>query len=73
MNSIVYHTPSAALIYYVICVYISPPVNSFTDEALYPPKTIEEEEERLRSLGRKASMESEAGLDTPDDEKKDYV
>lgn len=67
-------SPSAALIYYVLCVYISPPVNSFTDEAVYPPKTVEEEEERLRSLGRTASLRSKTGLDTPADEKgSDFV
>jgi hypothetical protein len=53
-------------------VYISPPFDSFTDEAVYPPKTIEEEQERLRSLGRTASlsMETDAGMSTPVDEKK---
>ena len=50
-------------------MYVSPPVNSFTEEAVYPPKTIEEEEERLRSLGRTASMGSKTDLDTPADEK----
>jgi NCS1 family nucleobase:cation symporter-1 len=60
----------AAAIYYVICTYISPPTSSFTDVAVYPPKTVEEEQERLRSLG-KASPD----LDSPIDEKKaiDYV
>lgn len=61
---------TAALIYYVICVYISPPVDSFS-EAVYPPKTIEEEEERLRSLGRRASLESEADTPAEDPEKKE--
>jgi NCS1 nucleoside transporter family len=50
---------TAALIYYVLCVYISPPIDSFTDTASYPPQTIEEEDERLRNLGRK-SLESDA-------------
>jgi NCS1 family nucleobase:cation symporter-1 len=59
----------SALVYYVLCVYISPPTDSFTEEAVYPPKTIEEEEERLRSLGRTGSVESD--LDTPADEKKE--
>ena len=57
---------SAALIYYVLCTYVSPPFDSFSEVAVYPPKTIEEEEERLRSLGRKGS---EAELDTPSVEK----
>jgi len=62
---------NAALIYYVLCVYVSPPYKSFCDEAVYPPRTIEEEEERLRSLGH-ISVESELG--TPTDEKDpDYV
>ncbi|KIM73717.1 hypothetical protein PILCRDRAFT_828851 [Piloderma croceum F 1598] len=64
----------AALIYYVLCVYISPPVDSFIDEAVYPPKTVEEEQERLRSLGRSASLGSKTDLDTPSDEKEaDFV
>jgi len=62
----------AALIYYVICVYISPPVDSFSD-AVYPPKTIEEEEERLRSLGRRASLESEADAEEPEKKESDFV
>jgi len=61
---------TAALIYYVLCVYVSPPVDSFSDEAVYPPKTLEEEEERLRSLGRTASLGSDA-VGTPSDEKKE--
>lgn len=64
---------SAALIYYVICVYISPPVDSLSEVAVYPPKTIEEEQDRLRSLGRTSTLEVD--LDTPSDEKKqsDFV
>jgi len=55
-------------------VYISPPVDSFIDEAVYPPQTIEEEEERLRSLGRSASLGSKTDLDTPSVEKEaDFV
>jgi hypothetical protein len=62
------------LIYYVLCVYVSPPVDSFIDEAVYPPQTIEEEEERLRSLGRSASLGSKTDLDTPSVEKEaDFV
>jgi len=60
---------TATLIHYVLSVYIAPPVDSFSEVAVYPPRTIEEEEERLRSLGRTASLE--ADLDTPDDEKKE--
>jgi nucleobase:cation symporter-1, NCS1 family len=51
-------------------VYISPPVNSFTDEAVYPPKTVAEEQERLRSLGRTASLDSDADVSSSADEKK---
>jgi NCS1 family nucleobase:cation symporter-1 len=50
-------------------VYISPPTSSFSDVAVYPPKTIEEEEERLRSLGHTGSLGYEGDLDTPTDEK----
>lgn len=64
----------SALIYYVLCVYIAPPVDSLIDEAVYPPKTVEEEQERLRSLGRSASLGSKTDLDTPSDEKEaDFV
>jgi len=49
-------------IYYVLCTYISPPVSSLSPVAVYPPKTIEEEEERLRTLGRHSPE-----LDTPDE------
>jgi NCS1 family nucleobase:cation symporter-1 len=63
----------AALIYYVICTCISPPIASFSAEAVYPPKTIEEEQERLRSLGRTASSGYLEEVDTPTDEKKSYV
>lgn len=59
---------SSALVYYVINVYISPPVGTLSDVAVYPPRTIEEEEERLRSLGINSSTES---MDTPSDEKKE--
>jgi NCS1 family nucleobase:cation symporter-1 len=48
---------SAAAVYYVLCTYVSPPTDSFSEEAVYPPRTIEEEEERLRSLGRTSSVE----------------
>jgi len=60
---------SSALVYYVISVYISPPVGTLSDVAVYPPRTIEEEEERLRSLGVEVSIESV--VDTPSDEKKE--
>jgi NCS1 family nucleobase:cation symporter-1 len=50
----------------VICVYISPPVSSLSPVAVYPPKTIEEEEERLRSLGH---SDSSPDIPTPSDEK----
>ena len=50
-------------------MYISPPVGTLSDVAAYPPRTIEEEEERLRSLGLGASLESM--VDTPSDEKKE--
>jgi hypothetical protein len=63
-TSFVLHRSTA--IYYVICVYISPPTSSFTDVAVYPPKTIEEEQERLRLHSRSIVPD----LDTPDDEKK---
>lgn len=55
----------AAAIYYVLCVYISPPTDSFTDVAVYPPMTIKEEEDRVQF--RLAAAES--NLDTPTDEK----
>jgi hypothetical protein len=54
----------AAAIYYVLCVYVSPPTDSFTDVAVYPPMTIKEEEDRVRSLAA-----AESNLDTPTDEK----
>lgn len=60
---------TSAFIYYVLCVYISPPLDSWIEVAVYPPKTIEEEEERLRSLGRTSTLE--ADMDTPSDEKKE--
>jgi len=52
-------------------VYISPPIGTLSAVAVYPPKTIEEEEERLRSLGIETSLESV--LDTPSDEKKEPI
>jgi len=55
----------AAAIYYVICVYISPPTDSFTEVAVYPPQTIEEEQERLRVFDSTATP-----VETPMDEKK---
>jgi hypothetical protein len=55
----------AAAIYYVLSVYVSPPTDSFTDVAVYPPMTIKEEEDRVQS--RLAALES--NLDTPTDEK----
>lgn len=51
-------------------MYISPPVGSLTDVAVYPPKTIEEEQERLRSLGRIGDPDYQ-DLETPTDEKKE--
>lgn len=55
-------------------MYIAPPVDSLIYEAVYPPKTVEEEQERLRSLGRSASLGSKTDLDTPSDEKEaDFV
>jgi len=60
---------SSALVYYVLNVYISPPVGTLSDVAVYPPRTIEEEEERLRSLGIEVSIESV--VVTPSDEKKE--
>jgi len=62
----------AAAIYYVLCTYISPPTGSLTDVPVYPPMTIEEEEERLRSIG--VTVIQESNLDTPTDEKEsDFV
>ena len=52
-------------------MYISPPLDSFTDEAVYPPQTVEEEQERLRSLGRTASLDTEAY--SADEKKTDLV
>jgi hypothetical protein len=49
----------------VICTYISPPVDSLSPVAVYPPKTIEEEEERLRFLGRDSEHSPDIG--TPDE------
>ncbi|KIM37909.1 hypothetical protein M413DRAFT_30565 [Hebeloma cylindrosporum] len=60
---------TSALLYYVISVYISPPVGTLSAVAAYPPRTIEDEDERLRSLGFNASVESV--LVTPSDEKKE--
>ena len=51
-------------------MYISPPLDSFTDEAVYPPQTVAEEQERLRSLGRTASLDTAADMFTSADEKK---
>jgi hypothetical protein len=48
-------------------VYVSPPTDSFTDVPVYPPMTIQEEEERVRSLGKIATPDSNLG--TPADEK----
>jgi len=64
---------SAAFVYYIICTYISPPVSSLSAEAVYPPKTIEEEQERLRSLGRTESSGFVGDVETPIDEKVAYV
>ena len=66
---------SAAAVYYVLCTYVSPPTDSFSEEAVYPPQTIEEENERLRSLGRTSSVEDTevVNVETPIDEKKDFV
>lgn len=46
---------SAAFIYYILCTYISPPTASLSEVAVYPPKTIEEEDARLRELGHEVS------------------
>jgi NCS1 nucleoside transporter family len=54
----------AATIYYVLSVYVSPPTDSFTDLPVYPPMTIQEEEERIRSRST-----PESNLGTPGDEK----
>jgi hypothetical protein len=61
----------AAAIYYVLCTYISPPTTSFS-EAVYPPNTIEEEQERIGLLGRASTPESD--LNSPSEEKaSDFV
>jgi NCS1 family nucleobase:cation symporter-1 len=56
----------AASIYYVICTYISPPTSSFSEVAVYPPQTIEEEEARVRE---RAGKDLDGGKVTPTDEK----
>ena len=38
---------TCTVLYYIICKYISPPTESLIDEAVFPPRTIEEEEARV--------------------------
>jgi hypothetical protein len=66
-NNSKYPFVRATAIYYVLSVYVSPPTDSFTDVPVYPPMTIQEEEERVRSLGKIATPDSNLG--TPADEK----
>lgn len=51
---------TCVIVYYVICKYISPPIQSFVDVPVFPPRT-EEEEEALRNgvvLGTPESPET---------------
>lgn len=34
--------------YWVICKFISPPTASFSEVSVFPPRTVEEEEEMVR-------------------------
>jgi hypothetical protein len=51
---------TCTILYYVVCKYISPPTESFVDVAVFPPRTVEEEEARVLMAQQQDSPDSDS-------------
>jgi nucleobase:cation symporter-1, NCS1 family len=54
---------SCVVVYYVICKYISPPVDSFSEVPVYPPRTEEEEQALINANAAMAGTPETDSID----------